>query len=343
MRSRSSTSSSEVDWRPLGLAVFLTLLGLVAGSAVTDRVLHNDTDDKIAQRIHLLDTAPFDAVVLGSSLSHAAVDPAASGEGLDLLNLAGPSMGIWEAIAILSESARDLSGKTVVVEVTPWGLNHHQWHPILHVPKRPDESFYRWAKPTDRFAVAGERATAFAHTVLPVLRLRRPLSGWVKLASSGLTGSWPRAIERPKYHTDAEALAKREADEDFAPEVISTWHLRDFEVSRAKAERLRDLVELARSRGARVVMVTWPLADAYFTEVRADSERWAEVSKARAAVQAIAEEDDAVHWIHYESWEDLGTNAEHYADYGHMNSQGAAVATRALVKRLAQLERGPAE
>jgi len=322
-------------WKTIGLAVATGTLVALVGSLVTKPLLRLDRTDDIAVRLHVLERHQPTMVFLGSSLFHAGIKPTELAQALGLqpeqvLNLAGPSMSVWHADAIVQNANASWDQVTVVLELDPWYLNGNQWHPLLHEPRRPDETFERWAPWRHRVAV-DDLSSALAATALPVLRLRRPLVAWARLAA-GTGPDWPDTVPLPGYHLDEDELERRKADERFAPREISTWHMRDYQHSPGRLERLEGLIADLRSRGAQPILVMMPLHPTYYDYVHADPQRDAEYATSAAAIEQLAE---TVPLIRYDDPASAGLTSADYVDYGHLNAQGGARFSRRLATDLA--------
>lgn len=333
MPSRSSTFSFEL----LTPAIAAVVAGgcLVGLCGVAEPINRLDRTDRITQRLEILERSEPKVVFFGSSLFHTSIDADTFAAALNIepdkvINLAGPSFGVWETDAIVRRYAGDLTDILVVIEVTPWSLNQEPWHPILHEPLAPSATMYQWASWDQLVSRPGELPTAVALSALPVLRTRRPITQWVSFARDRRK-AWPDRIPPLVYHTGSDdELATLAGQDHHSPEVISTWYMKDYKHSDLKFRLLEQLVEDLDARGAKTVLM-WPVVkERFYDYVSEDPHRRSEFER----TQRVLSDMTATHPVYrFDTPAELGISDDLFVDYGHMSLRGAKVASAALATR----------
>ena len=192
------------------------------------------------------DRADFDIVLfMGSSRLHSCVDTKML-DDLDptgtmaFVNLAQSGMGPWEADVVLRNTRHDLDRiKAVVLEVNPWTFNDHRRHPVTGKPLKYPFEFDVWASIAERWSIDSLRSKVrLSATFVP----RRSLRDWCAILSHDFSTEIPRALPRPEYHHDEDALAEIRHKREFEFANIAPMHLHQYEFSHGKLDRFNSLL-----------------------------------------------------------------------------------------------------
>jgi hypothetical protein len=343
MQNRSSIFSFDtLPGRPWPAKSFLVvpvmvLLSVLLVESFCEAFRLRDPNSHLANVIRYLrsqENAPPRIVFFGSSRTHSCIDPNlfAQESGLacgQVLNLAQPSWGAWQALVILRHTEKSLAGvKTAFVELTPDSFNDNALHPITHKPAGNPEEFDVWANYPERVQPRNPhtRTRLLAEYVLP-FEQRRSLIAWLIISKQLLLRQPGKgAIEPPDYYQNAERVALLAADPDFKAATISRYHLHDYQFSNREVTLFRELLAVLRARGVEVVIFHPPVRAAYYDYVAAEPQRQ-EFEKFRSFARDLAREYRVIYW---ETLEDCGLDESAVVDYGHFSREGAARLTQRL-------------
>jgi hypothetical protein len=267
---------------------------------------------------------------MGSSLMHASIDTrefSNYGQWSDFqfVNLAQPSVGVWEILSVLRNCEQSLSSvAALVVDINPWSCNENALHPITKEKAAYPYEYPKWATFEERLDVPGyQNKLDLLCNYIPKYSVMRYPQFLLEL-----NGSLPE-LDLPYYHGASEVVERLASAEAFMAKNISRNHMHDYQFSDRKAEQVRELKRLCARYGIKLIVLHPPLRESYYLYVDSSEKRSTEYGKYLNFLDAEMTTETVFSW---KTPSECGLGESIFVDYGHMSKEGAVLYSRMLAK-----------